>query len=271
MMRHWTATDSSFEVRAMPFYWRLSDSVEGFPDIPTRLPMRVSVSGEFDYVVSRPTADEWAVLEHAYAQDANIGFLNPESGQLGTYGASVNSFIEDVARSFQPSRIFEIGCGAGATIDHLRRTGGWKVVGIDPSAYSKAWSERLGFELINDFFGPGVLDEDADFIYCNDVFEHVPEVTRFAGHVCDALRPGGVFAVATTSSTRSIELGDLSMLEHQHVNMFSDNGIREILTSAGFHEIDVGRGSHGNTFHVVARKAPAGAATRIGTMTASQP
>jgi hypothetical protein len=68
------------------------------------------------------------------------------------------------------------------------------------------------------------------------------------------LADGGVFCFATTNSTECIELGDISMLEHQHVNMFTRGSIYRILRKAGFEEIIVEGGSYGNTFHVVARK-----------------
>ena len=44
------------------------------------------------------------------------------------------------------------------------------------------------------------------------------------------------------------------MLEHQHVNMFTELSIYQILRNAGFSNIEVQNGSYGNTFHVIARK-----------------
>ncbi|MNQ49844.1 hypothetical protein D3C85_637640 [compost metagenome] len=94
-------------------------------------------------------------------------------------------------------------------------------------------------------------------MFCNDVFEHVGAVVEFSRQVCKALVPGGTFAFATTNSTQSIQVGDISMLEHQHVNMFTEGSIIRILRAAGFGEVRVGRGSYGNTFQVLARKGGA--------------
>ncbi|MEQ9567252.1 MAG: hypothetical protein RLN85_15805, partial [Pseudomonadales bacterium] len=68
------------------------------------------------------------------------------------------------------------------------------------------------------------------------------------------LSDGGVFCFSTTNSTQSIELGDISQFEHQHVNMFTTRSIQRILSSAGFSDIQIRGGSYGNTFHVTARK-----------------
>ena len=153
MTQHWSATSNLLQIDAMPFYWRLSESSLAFPSILQLLPIRVIADEQFDFLKFEPSDEEWSVIDAAYKQNENIGFLNPESGQMETYGNSVNNFILSVIQQVQPKRIFEIGCGAGYTICFLEKYG-FKVVGIDPSDYSLRWSERLGFELINDLSSP---------------------------------------------------------------------------------------------------------------------
>lgn len=253
MTSHWTVTNDCVELPKMPFYWRLSGSVEGSPNISQTLPIRVSADHEFDYLRFRPTEDEWGNINRAYQMNENIGFLNPESGQMDTYGSSVNKFFLAEVQRFAPKSVYEIGCGAGFSIEYLKANG-FTAVGIDPSEYSKKWAERLGFELINAYFEPGSIAQPAEFIYCNDVFEHIPDVITFSKQVFASLSDGGVFCFSTTNSTLSIELGDISQFEHQHVNMFTTRSIHLILASAGFSQIEVRGGSYGNTFHVTARK-----------------
>lgn len=252
MTQRWNAQQDSLEILEMPFYWRLSNSL-GKSEIPVRLPIRITARPEYDYLEFRPTDVEWLAINNAYQQNANIGFLNPESGQINTYGSSVNQFFLEVVKTYAPEKTFEIGCGAGFSIQFLKAHG-FKVIGIDPSEYSLEWSKRLGFELINDFFDEHLIYEKADLIFCNDVFEHVPQVDQFSKAVYKSLKQGGVFCFSTTNSTQSIALGDISMLEHQHVNMFTDNSIYLLLTNAGFSEISMKSGSYGNTFQVIARK-----------------
>lgn len=253
MSRHWTVFKDSLEIEQMPFYWRLKDDGSCREDITPRMPIRAFCREDLDFLEYRPSPKEALVLDAAYRQDKNIGFLNPESGQIATYGASVNCFFLNVVNAFRPRRIYEIGCGAGFSISYLKEHG-WNVTGIDPSEYSRLWSERLGFSLLNTYFTNVDLHGQADLIYCNDVFEHVPAIDDFATSVFKALAPDGVFCFATTNSTRSIALGDISMLEHQHVNMFTERAIRLILARAGFGRVEIHGGSYGNTFHVTALK-----------------
>ena len=95
-----------------------------------------------------------------------------------------------------------------------------------------------------------VCAPQADFIFCNDVFEHIPEVLNFSKSVFECLEEDGVFCIATTNSTDSIRFGDISMIEHQHVNMFTEISIHQILTSAGFSNIEISKGA------IFSHKAP---------------
>jgi 2-polyprenyl-3-methyl-5-hydroxy-6-metoxy-1,4-benzoquinol methylase len=263
MNPHWNVSEDSFELSSMPFYWRMKDSMAEHPCLPSRIPIRLTIDAQHDYLRYLPTETEQEALNTAYKQNENIGFINAESGQLHTYGSSVNRFILSTIGRYRPKRAYEIGCGAGFTIQYLKANG-WDVTGIDPSSYSEYWSRRLGFQLINEFFNEALFDADADFIYCNDVFEHISNVDQFSRSVHRSLRPGGTFCFATTNSTESIRLGDISMLEHQHVNMFTRNSLLSILATAGFGNIIIDRGSYGNTFHVTAQKDADTAPDRLG-------
>jgi SAM-dependent methyltransferase len=253
MTQLWNVWQDSLELSEMPFYWRLSSAPEGVAGIPSRMPIRVTYCEQYDYLTYIPSDAQWKAIDTAYRQNANIGFVNPESGHLHTYGASVNRFFLEAIQQRSPSRIYEIGCGAGFSIQFLKDYG-WSVTGIDPSGYSLEWSRKLGFPLLNDFFNGDLLEGEADFIYCNDVFEHVPDVEKLSRDVFNSLKLGGVFCFSTTNSNRSIELGDISMLEHQHVNMFTTRSIYLLLLDAGFSEISIKGGSYGNTFQVIATK-----------------
>ena len=253
MKAHWNASKNCLEIAEMPFYWRLSNTPVASEGIRPRLGIKITQDDEYDYLKYQPTSEQWSVINAAYKEDANIGFINPESGQLNTYGSSVNKFLLDEIKRYSPRQAVEIGCGAGFSIQFLKEHG-FDVIGVDPSEYSLRWSKQLGFKLINDFFTKSTLDFQPDFVYCNDVFEHVCEVEEFALNVYNCLADNGIFCFATTDSTKSIGIGDISMLEHQHVNMFTIRSIYLILFKAGFSDISINKGSYGNTFHVSAIK-----------------
>jgi len=170
MTRHWSVSKDSLEINQMPFYWRLSNSKDTVADITPRLPIRIVIDSDFDYLRCDVRDLEWQVIDAAYRKNENIGFLNEESGQLQTYGSSVNNFFLDSVRRFSPENIYEIGCGAGLSIQYLKKNG-WDVIGIDPSEYSLYASRKLGFSLLNNFFenkyNPKILNDEKDiFTIC---------------------------------------------------------------------------------------------------------
>lgn len=252
-MQHWNIESNKLSIKKMPFYWRLSDRYEKNLKIPQHLEFRATKHCELDFLEFVLSKNEWDVLDRAYKENETIGFLYPSSGQLATYGKSVNDFFLNLAKSTNPKKIHEIGCGSGYTIQFLKKYG-FDVIGIDPSEYSYKWSEKIKFKLINKFFNEINQKLNSDLIICNDVFEHVPNVIEFSKHVFSSLKQGGVFAFSTTNSTQSIQIGDISLFEHQHVNMFTEKSIYQILEEAGFNEISIGYGSYGNTFQVIAKK-----------------
>ena len=140
----------------------------------------------------------------------------------------------------------------GLTIQFLKNSG-FDVIGIDPSEYSYKWSKKIKFNLINKFFDEINEKLNSDLIICNDVFEHA-KCSRIFTSCFFIIKTRWYFAFSTTNSTQSIEIGDISLFEHQHVNMFTEKSIYQILEEAGFNEISIGYGSYGNTFQVIAKK-----------------
>lgn len=252
MKQSWNYNNETLEINNVPFYWRLKSSVAQHNNIPSNMDFRFVLDEQFNYLKYIPTKNELDSIERAYKENANIGFLNEESGQLETYGKSSNDFLLTTVQKYNPKRILEIGCGAGYTILHLSKYG-FDVIGIDPSEYSQKSSIKTGFKLINDFFPSGLdTNQKFDMIYCNDVFEHIFDVVSFSKNVFNVLDEDGMFCFSTTNSTQSILVGDISILEHQHVNMFTEESIIKILKEVGFKNIILSKGKYGNTLQVVA-------------------
>ncbi len=253
-MQQWSFKGDYLEIKDVPFYWRIKKDNMRSDKIKDRMDFRFTINDEFGFVQYLPNEEEFQNINLAYSLNENIGFLNYESGQLNTYGASANKFFLEKANLFKPKKILEIGCGAGVTIQYLHENG-FNVCGIDPSEYSKIYSEKYNFELLHSFFPQGVDKNSFDMVICNDVYEHIFDVITFSKDVYESLTVNGVFCFSTTDSTHSIKIGDISMLEHQHVNMFTDVSIVNLLSCVGFKNIEIKKGTFGNTLQVVAVKS----------------
>jgi SAM-dependent methyltransferase len=99
-----------------------------------------------------------------------------------------------------PSLVIDYGCGTGSTSPMLLKSlGAERVIGIDPSMRSievarrEFGSNRIQFLPLHEFEPAN----DADLVYCNGVFHHIPPRERGSAVqlLHRALRPGGVFSL----------------------------------------------------------------------------
>jgi trans-aconitate methyltransferase len=99
-----------------------------------------------------------------------------------------------------PSIVIDYGCGTGSTSPLLLKSlAAKKVIGIDASVRSievarrNFASERIQFSSLQEF----EPESDADLVYCNGVFHHIPPQERSSAlqFVDRTLRPGGLFSL----------------------------------------------------------------------------
>ncbi len=102
-------------------------------------------------------------------------------------------------RGVAPQSVLDFGCGTGSSVSLLHQQLCAKsVIGVDPSrdliaraTRDHGTAHRL-FKAIDEY-NPS---ENADLVYCNGVFHHIPVAQRAkaAAYVWRALKPGGYWA-----------------------------------------------------------------------------
>ncbi len=136
----------------------------------------------------------------------------------------------------------EIGAGTGVLLERLRDQGFSTLVGVEPSSaaiaaapeHRRAWLKEGIFR--EDDFAPASFD----LICCFMTLEHVRDPLATAQSALRLLRPGGAF-VSVTHDYRSVVnrlLGRKSpIIDIEHMQLFSDQSIRELLGRSGFSSI----------------------------------
>lgn len=108
--------------------------------------------------------------------------------------------LATLAPQCQRGKAIDFGCGTGNAVELLRGTLGFKtVLGLDVSSESLAVARRrfdspeVEFQTI-DSYSPVA---DADLIFCNGVFHHIPPTSRpeSLGYIHRSLKPGGIFVL----------------------------------------------------------------------------
>jgi SAM-dependent methyltransferase len=141
----------------------------------------------------------------------------------------------------------EIGCGPGFFLAEMRQLG-WSVRGLEISAFAAQHArEKLGLDVTVGAIGTGSLAPKAfDAIFLGDVLEHLPRPLEALGEIHQALRPGGVVAVAVPSTLNLLSgklglslyrgLGRVKTLRipPYHLVEYTPPTLRRMLASAGF-------------------------------------
>jgi 2-polyprenyl-6-hydroxyphenyl methylase/3-demethylubiquinone-9 3-methyltransferase len=112
------------------------------------------------------------------------------------------------ARLPGPTRILDIGCGAGLAAEALARRG-HDVLGVDAAgdAIEAAKTHAIGQNLplaYRSCLAEDLVAEGARFpvITCLEVIEHIPEPAAFARVLASLLQPDGLLVLSTLNRTR---------------------------------------------------------------------
>lgn len=192
----------------------------------------------------------WDDLE-PFAYEGGTGF--PWSADFYVeQGAGIDALIEPIAR-LPPDRVhryLEVGCGFGFSIDAAQRLFGWHGIGVDPSPVADAGRAALDLD-IRPIYATTEVDLGGrfDVVYASEVIEHVGAPEAFLS-VCRAhLAPDGILVLSTPDAgsirpeTPLPELV-LALSPGHHLILYSEQGLRHLLLTAGFAHVSVSSRGH---------------------------
>lgn len=143
------------------------------------------------------------------------------------------------------SRLLEIGCGTGILLREARSRG-WQADAVELSAELAAKARANNPEAtittgdIQTFEPQG---PPYDAVIALDVLEHVLQPLTMVENCRELLRPGGLLMIQTpnTRSYRARNKGaKWDMLDpDQHINLFSPDALRVLLTTVGFDVLEM--------------------------------
>jgi SAM-dependent methyltransferase len=128
-----------------------------------------------------------------------------------------------------PSRVLEVGCGAGELARRLAASG-YDVLAVDPEAPDGAIFRRTTIERLT---GPGLFDA----VVASRSLHHVEDLAAALAKIAELLRPGGTFVLdefgwerldARSAEEVGIDLGEwLEEHDHLHTSAAMLSGLAE--------------------------------------------
>lgn len=185
----------------------------------------------------------------------NYPYLNAEPAHTQAY--LLPTVLQEIAaamgqRSGSPSegRVFDLGCGNGATAAVLSQKG-YLVVGVDPSpggiGIANATCPHLRMEVGSCYDDLTAKYGQFHTVVSLEVVEHVFLPRKFAKCVFDLLEPGGTAVISTPyhgywknlamAVTGRLDTHFTALWDYGHIKFWSIRTLTALLTEAGFHEI----------------------------------
>ncbi len=138
----------------------------------------------------------------------------------------------------QDSLVIEVASNDGYLLKHFSDRG-IPSLGIEPTASTAEAAERLGLDVLREFFGSDLgkkLADDgksADLIVGNNVYAHVPDIKDFTIGLKNALKPGGTITLEFPHLARLLQHKQFDTVYHEHFSYLSLFTVAGIFRAAG--------------------------------------
>lgn len=242
----------------MPFYWRVKNNTSDSSNVPDYLPFELDYNSTLKLVVQKRNKIILRWLDTVYQKLPNIGNIQEYGHMSESYKNDLFKFILKYGpKIHDTSNVLEIGCGGCLILKDLHRIG-FDVLGVDPSPYALKCGQKLGIEVIQDFFPSSRINKRFNLIFHSDVIEHMADPLTFLKAIYKQLQDDGVLIIAIPDSSQSLKNGDISIFLHQHLNYFDPESLKHIVQSVGFSSVIIEKSGFGGSIYcrAIKKKAP---------------
>jgi SAM-dependent methyltransferase len=145
-------------------------------------------------------------------------------------GVNAEDLLFEAVLEVAPVRVLEVGCGAGAMAERIKRELDADVVGLDTSARMVNLTRERGIEAhVGDVQSLPFGDEEFDCVVAGWLFYHVPDRDQAIAECARVLRPGGRLAAATLADENLAELWSfLGSPRERSLSFSSANGAAQL-------------------------------------------
>lgn len=247
---------NNLEIGKLQFYWRMKKSINDKRNV---IPDFVDFSFTFDsrhqLIKQRKNTKTIEYLNTIYKENFNVGYLQEGHALADLYGDDFLNYLLYAVENYNSlaKDISEIGAGGCYLLNKLKNKG-YSVQAIDPSPISLHAGQRLGINVINDFYPSKKLKDKVDLIYHYDVLEHMEEPVSFINQIYNDLTDNGIMVIAVPDCSDYIKYGDISMILHEHINYFDVESLTNVVNDSKLKLIEVKKSSYGKVLYCIARK-----------------
>lgn len=222
--------------------------------LPDTLPFRLVVDQTTGLISQERHARVEECLDHAYRAGSLLGPAMDESDLGRSYATDFVRFIGGALGVLDGRALLEIGSGRGYLLKLLGEAGA-SAVGIEPGLANCEYARRFNVNVVRGVFPENAPTGHFDAILAYAVLEHIADPLRFLEQIRVALPKGGKVILSVPDCEHHIELGDSSMLFHEHFSYFDRKSLATLLVKAGFKGVHVETAGFGGALYAVGTAA----------------
>jgi SAM-dependent methyltransferase len=145
-------------------------------------------------------------------------------------GIDAEEVLFEAVKEFAPTRVLEVGCGAGAMAERVRDEVSAQIVAADSSERMVELTRERGIEAyVADVQELPFGDGEFDCVFAGWVLYHVLDRERAISECARVLRPGGRFVTATLADDNMSDLWDfLGSPRERSLGFSSANGAEQL-------------------------------------------
>lgn len=249
--------DRTLNLGEIQFYWRVTERPnEPKNVVPDFLPFEFVFDEGTQLIRQKKNQIILDALEKIYLEEFNVGYLQEGHALAEGYGNDVLRFVNETIQKHLPNakRLLEVGCGGGYMLNKFRGMG-LEVMGVDPSPVAVNKGKEFGYQVIKDFYPSKQTFDKVDIIFHYDVLEHIEDPVAFLSSHKGDLTDNGMIVFAVPDDTECLDIGDVSMVIHEHINYFDKDSLKNNVEKAGFEVLDIQRSNYGGVLYCAARKS----------------
>jgi len=241
-----------WRIDEMPFTWNIIYTPNNNDGLPEHLPFILGSNKKDGRLVQVSTPSVDINLKAAYSKGSKIPGMMEDKG---TGAAYANDFLDFICLKTKKSslvgkKVLDIGCGSGYLL-HLLKGRGADVQGIDPGDLGRDGSEKYDIPIIKSFFSADLFNEKFDIIIFSYVLEHLEKPLKFLDECQTILKQDGQMILSVPNCEPFMDMGDISILIHEHYNYFTLRSLNNLLLSAGLNG-EISKSNYGNSLFAVA-------------------
>jgi len=226
-------------------------------------------TADLDLAVCRRCAHVWNATFDPGLVDYEVNYDNALDFSP-TFRDYTRNLVDHLVDQFdlRGRNVAEIGSGKGEFLRQLCARGGNRGIGYDPTYDGPHLDDEVKF--VREFFTPGSVPADVDFVCCRHVLEHLADPVHFLLEVRSAVggRPVPMYFEVPNAEFNFAESGPWDLI-YPHVGYFNAASLRSVLIRAGYRVLEIRASFNGQFLSAEVIPTSAAAGQSNGVLAAS--